>query len=75
MIDQTAAESFIAAFKKAVEVINEVFEKIVEVVKRVIEIFKSLSHLFGKLLLMNAGLKIVNRRGRNKLVLIHGRWL
>lgn len=60
------------AMKKVVEAIVEVFQQLAEVVKK---LWNAIKPLVIKVALSKAGLKIINKRGRNKLVPIYGRML
>lgn len=65
-------EAFTNAMKKVAEAITEVFKQVVEAVKK---LWNALKPFIAKILLHKAGLKIVNHRGRNKLVPIYRRML
>lgn len=71
-MNQEFFDKVAAALKKVVEVVAEVFERIAEAVRKV---WNALRPLVAKIILYKAGLKIVNHRGRNKLVPIYGRML
>ena len=65
-------EAFANAMEKVAEAVAEVFQKIAEAVKK---IWQALQPFIVRVALTKAGLKIVNKRGQNKLVLIYGRML
>lgn len=57
-------EQFLESFKKAVEAVVEIVKKVVEIIK---QFWAQVRPLLQRVLLYQAGYRIVNHRGRNKL--------